>query len=163
MRTSDVSGVVPGEDGLFTADASVPLGPPSPELIQKQKLLSNGELKRSLWNAVAMESGCKVRRQRRERDLSRRVQMQVPNVSLAPSTRSQASRLGFLECQSGNAARLVLAGSCFCLLEAVRRCRVPVCANWGRIPPCPRPRRFGTGLSRTVPALFFWIFGVLGD
>lgn len=44
VRTSDVSGVVPGEDGLFTADVSVPLSPAALKLIQKQKLLSNGEL-----------------------------------------------------------------------------------------------------------------------
>lgn len=43
--TSSVSGVVPGKDGLFTADAGVPLGPPALKLIPRQELLSNGELK----------------------------------------------------------------------------------------------------------------------
>lgn len=45
VMTSDISGVVPSKDGLFTADASVPHGPPVMKLIPKQKLLSNGELK----------------------------------------------------------------------------------------------------------------------
>lgn len=45
VTTSDISGVVLGKDGLFTADTSVPLGPPALKLIPKQKLLSNGELK----------------------------------------------------------------------------------------------------------------------
>lgn len=45
LMTSRISGVVPSKDGLFTADASVPLGPPALKLIPKQKLLSNDELK----------------------------------------------------------------------------------------------------------------------
>lgn len=62
LMTSGTSGLVPGKDGLFTADAGVPLGPPAPKLIPKQKLLSNGEPKPSLWNAVAMaSSGREVR------------------------------------------------------------------------------------------------------
>lgn len=44
---------------------SFPLGPPALKLIRKQQLLSNGELKRLLWNAVAMEFSCKVQRHRR--------------------------------------------------------------------------------------------------
>lgn len=42
-----------------------PLGLPALKLIRKQQLLSNSELKWLLWNAVAMESSCKVQRQRR--------------------------------------------------------------------------------------------------
>lgn len=41
---------------------SFPLAPPAPKLIRKQQLLSNCELKRLLWNAVAMESSRTVQR-----------------------------------------------------------------------------------------------------
>lgn len=51
--------------GCIGAAYSFPLAPPALKLIRKQQLSSNCELKWLLWNAVAMESSCKVQRQRR--------------------------------------------------------------------------------------------------
>lgn len=152
VMTSDVSGVIPGKDRLLTADASVPLGPPALKLIPKQKLFSNGELKWLLWNAVAMESGCKEQRQRRQCDFSKRVQMLVPNL-VAPSICSEASvsPTRIPEAPQWKCRPTGFGWNFFCVVENVRRWKFHVCANEDGILSYPRPQ------SGMIWGLFIWI------